>query len=321
MSAAASRGEYGATVVLSQKVRKDHESDYRRWQDRLTELARGFDGFDGTEVYPPEDGANGEWVVIFRFRRTDQLTAWLDSPERRQMLEEGRPLFEGPPAQDVLAGEPPLPEAVTAVISHHVLTSREPQFVRWHAKLQKVQEKAPGYMGHELFRPVPGVQENWVSIVRFDTQEHLENWLTSTARRKLLDDGRDAFASYDVRQIRSAFSGWFRFGRESGTSTVPPNWKQAMCVLLGLYPTVMLLNLTVGKALQAAQTPGYLALFISNVLSVSILTWAVMPLISRAMEFWLAPGPAAPGRTHALGALAVVLGYAALLALFGSTVG
>lgn len=312
-------------MVVSQKVRKGSEADYRRWQDRMTELARGFDGFDGTEIYPPEDGAGGEWVVIFRFDRVDRLTAWLDSPERGRMLEEGRALFEGPPSLEVLTGEPPAAEAVTAVISHRVLPGREPQFVRWHAKLRKAQEKSPGCMGDELFRPVPGVQENWVSIVRFDTREHLENWLTSAARRKLLDEGRDTYASYDVQQIASAFSGWFRFGRDSGTATgattAPPNWKQAMCVLLGLYPTVMVLNLTAGKALQAADAPGYLALFISNVLSVSILTWAVMPLINRVLEFWLVPGAAAPRRTHVLGALAVVLGYAALLALFGSTVG
>ncbi|GAA2265864.1 antibiotic biosynthesis monooxygenase [Kitasatospora cystarginea] len=308
-------------MVLSQKVRKGCEVDYQHWQDRMTALARGFEGFGGTEVYPPGESAEGEWVVVFRFGRLDQLTAWLDSPERRRMLEEGRPLFEGPLTQEVLAGEPPAQEAVTAVISHRVTPGREPQFVHWQAKLQKVQEKSPGYMGGELFRPVPGVQENWVSVVRFDTQEHLENWLTSAARRRLLDEGRDAYASFDVRQIASAFSGWFHFGRTTATIDIPPNWKQAMCVVLGLYPTVMVLNLTVGRALQAANVPGYLALFISNVLSVSILTWAVMPLINRILRFWLVPGPTAPGRTHLLGVLAVAFGYAALLALFGWTVG
>jgi antibiotic biosynthesis monooxygenase (ABM) superfamily enzyme len=304
-------------VVLSQQVRRGRERDYRRWQDRMTELARGFDGFGGTEVYPPAEGAEGEWVVIFRFERVDQLAAWLESPERGRMLEEGRPLFEAPPVQEVLAGEPPEQNAATAVISHRVTPGREPQFVRWQAKLRKVQEKFPGYMGSELFRPVPGVQENWVSLLRFDTQEHLEGWLTSEARRRLLDEGRGAYASYDVRRIGSAFGGWFRFGRDTGGTGVPPNWKQAMSVILGLFPTVMVLGLTVGKALQAARVPGYLALFISNVLSVSILTWAVMPLINRVLGFWLVPRSAAPGRTHVLGVLAVVLGYAALLALFG----
>lgn len=308
-------------MVLSQKVRRGREGDYRRWQDRMTELARGFAGFGGTEVYPPAEGVEGEWVVIFRFERVDQLTAWLNSPERERMLEEGRPLFEGPPVQEVLAGEPPEQNAVTAVISHRVTPGREAQFVRWQAKLQKAQEKLPGYVGSELFRPVPGVQENWVSLLRFDTREHLENWLTSEARRKLLDEGRGAYASYDVRRIGSAFGGWFRFGRDTGGAGVPPNWKQAMSVLLGLYPTVMVLGLTVGRVLQAAGVADYLALFVSNVLSVSILTWVVMPLINRVLGFWLVPRGAAPARTHVLGALAVALGYAALLALFGWTAG
>ena len=100
-------------------------------------------------------------------------------------------------------------------------------------------------MGLELFDPVPGVQDKWVAVFRYDSREHLDEWLESEARAKLLEEGKRYFAGYDVRKIRSAFSSWFRFNGEA-EAEVPPNWKQAMTVLLALYPTVMVLNLTVG---------------------------------------------------------------------------
>ncbi|MFB9247865.1 antibiotic biosynthesis monooxygenase [Sphaerisporangium melleum] len=308
-------------MFLSQKVRKGREADYRRWQDEMTELARGFHGFEGKEVYPPGQGADGEWVVVFRFARIDQLTAWLNSPQHERMLARGRSLLEGPEVKEVLAGEPPVQPAVTVVISHHLAPGQEPAFVRWQQKVRKVQERYPGFLGFELFRPVPGVQEDWVSVFRFDTREHLDTWLTSEARKKLLDEGRAAFASYDVRQVGSAFGGWFRLGGDAAGHALPPNWKQAMAVLLGLYPIMMVLSLTTDRALGAAGVPGYLHLFIGGALSVCVLTWLVMPLVNRALRRWLTPGRETSARTHLLGALAVALGYAVMLAFFGWATG
>ena len=41
----------------------------------------------------------------------------------------------------------------------------------------------------------------------------------------------------DALKVATAFSGWFTFGDAPGQA--PPNWKQAMVVLLTLFPVVM----------------------------------------------------------------------------------
>jgi antibiotic biosynthesis monooxygenase (ABM) superfamily enzyme len=307
--------------VISQQVRIGREDDYQRWQEKTTEAASGFAGFEGTEVYPPSSSEEHAWVVVFRFSTINQLTTWLQSGARRRLLDEGRGLFDSPPIQEVLAGEPPpKQDVVTAVISHDVQSGREQDFERWQGRMGKEQEKFPGFMGFELFKPVRGVQDRWVAMFRFDTAEHLEEWFESDTRTKLMEEGRDYLHTYDVHKIRSPFSGWFRF--DSGTgSGVPPNWKQAMTVVLALYPTVMILNLTVGDWMKAAHIPGYLALFIGNVLSVCALTWVIMPLVNRALTFWLAPDRVTPRLTNLTGVAVVVLCYAVFIAIFGLTVG
>ncbi|MHB9863527.1 antibiotic biosynthesis monooxygenase [Streptomyces sp. YIM S03343] len=313
----------GATVVTSQMVREGCEDDYQRWQERTNRAVRAFDGFEGTEMYPPGVGDERAWVVVFRFSRIDKLTAWLDSGARRELLDEGRPLFDGSPTQEVLAGAAPPPakeEAVTAVISHHVRPGREEEFARWQDKVLKAQGKFPGFMGTELFRPVEGIQENWVVVFRFDTREHLDQWLASDVRAGLLEEGEDYFSTYDVHKVGSAFSGWFRFG-DGADDEVPPNWKQAMSVVLALYPTVMVLNLTVGHGLDDLGLPGYIGLFIGNVLSVSILTWFFMPLVNRVLAFWLVPLRAQSVRIHVAGAALVVLCWALCILVFGLTTG
>ncbi|MEU1630653.1 hypothetical protein ABZ746_36310 [Streptomyces sp. NPDC020096] len=74
--------------MTSQKVRAGREDDYQRWQDRTNETARGFEGFEGTEQYPPSSTGENEWVVVFRFSHLVPLTAWLDSGARRELIEQ-----------------------------------------------------------------------------------------------------------------------------------------------------------------------------------------------------------------------------------------
>ncbi|MET7797759.1 antibiotic biosynthesis monooxygenase [Streptomyces decoyicus] len=321
MSARASRGSAAdnATVVTSQKVREGRTEEYQRWQDRTNQAAREFEGFVGAEVYPPGAGEESEWVAVFRFSGMDRLTAWLDSDRRQELLDEARGLFEGPPAQEVLQGgspAPPTPEVVTAVISHEVRAGREQDFLAWQERTLKVQEKAPGFMGSELFKPVAGVQDHWVVVFRFDSREHLDDWLTSDVRKTLLEEGQKYFTSYDVRKIATSFSGWFQFGHDKG-GEAPPNWKQAMSVILALYPTVMVLNLTVGYGLEKLTIREYIGLFLSNVLSVSALTWLLMPLVNRALAFWLVPSRATSRRVQVLGVVVVVLCYLVSIGVFG----
>ncbi|MFD4944697.1 hypothetical protein ACFWNT_19725 [Streptomyces sp. NPDC058409] len=192
--------------------------------------------------------------------------------------------------------------------------------MHWQDRILKEQEKHPGFMGSELFKPVKGVQDRWVVAFRFDTREHLEEWLNSEAREKLLTEGHEYFGAYDVRKIGSAFGAWFRFG-EGTAGGVPSNWKQTMSVVLALYPTVMILNLTVGDWLSRLRVPGYLALFISNVLSVSVLTWLLMPLVNRALAFWLVPSRARSVGVHVAGAAVVAACCLVIITIFGLTTG
>ncbi|ACZ86232.1 hypothetical protein Aros01_04018 [Streptosporangium roseum] len=307
-------------MVISSKVREGHEGDYRRWQEKMHDAMRSSTGFEGAEVYPPAPGEQSTWVVVFRFSGIDGLTGWLNSELRGKLLDEVRPLLEEPAALEILAGETPPRDTVTVVVSHSVRPGRERDYLRWQDKTRKAQERFPGFLGYEGFEPVAGIQERWVVMFRFDTRDHLDGWLASDTRRKLLDEGRHYFLDYDVRTIRSAFSGWFGFGGETGQGP-PPNWKQAMSVLLALYPTVMILNLTLSPALKAAHLPGYLALFIGNVVSVALLTWLLMPLVNRIFASWLLPGRAVSASTSVAGALVMVLCFALSVAAFGMITG
>jgi antibiotic biosynthesis monooxygenase (ABM) superfamily enzyme len=248
-------------------------------------------------------------VVILRFSTVEKLSIWAQSEERRKLLNEGRAYFDSPPTLEVLVGKPKPRDVLTSVASHEVLPGKEQDFKQWQDKLTKAQEKFPGFMGGELFQPVEGVQENWVSLFRYDTAVHLAEWLESDTRAELLREGSRYMRSFDLHTVNSPFSGWFGFG--GGQSATIPSWKQAMAVLLALFPIVVVL----AYLLRILRLSGSLFIFVGLALSTVILTWVLIPLVNRALGFWLVPHEKHPARTDLVGAGVVVLCYAVLVAL------
>jgi antibiotic biosynthesis monooxygenase (ABM) superfamily enzyme len=297
-----------ATVVVSQRVRPDRVEDFHQWQDGMNRTVASFPGFLGTEVVPPAE-ASDDWTVLYRFRSKRLLERWLSSTERAEMLGRGEGLFERPASQHVLIGK--RTELVTVVVAHPVGPDRVDEFLAWQRRVVDAEETFPGFGGSELLPPVPGVQEDWTTVFSFDTEDNLNSWLGSPQRKKLLDEGQ-GFEQFELHRISSPFGSWFSpLGR--GDVAGPPRWKTALSVLVGLYPTVVLLSLGISEIWRHGKL--WETLLLGNVLSVTLLTWVVMPIVTRALAFWLEPDPdRAGGRLDAIGA-ALSVAFLTLAAL------
>jgi antibiotic biosynthesis monooxygenase (ABM) superfamily enzyme len=198
---------------------------------------------------------------------------------------------------------------VTLVATHHLRPGEEADFQRRMHELMRAESGFPGYRGAELLPPVPGVQENWITLIRFDTDAHMRSWLDSTERSEFLAGLQPTVEHLDVQQLEGSFGSWFAPATEG--QAAPPNWKQAMAVLLMLYPTVMVISLYLSPRLRLGMPMG---IFVGNVVSVVALTWLLMPIANRLLTRWLAPDASA--RTTAVGTVALVLLYGLTIALF-----
>ena len=59
-------------------------------QRGLTGAAEGFPGYQGTELYPPADDRQQEWVAVIHFDNQESLKRWIDSPERAEWVKKLR---------------------------------------------------------------------------------------------------------------------------------------------------------------------------------------------------------------------------------------
>jgi antibiotic biosynthesis monooxygenase (ABM) superfamily enzyme len=213
--------------------------------------------------------------------------------------------------------DPRIPAApVSAVISTRVTPGQEGAFQEWQRKIAATEAKYEGYQGYKLEPPIPGVQDDWVMVVRFDNDAHLDSWLNSAERKQLLADSSAFDAETHIRKIQSGFETWFT-SPPGAERPKPAAWKMNMIVLMVLYPVVFLFGFFVGTPLLTrAGVPFWLSLFIGNIVSVSLTGWWLIPQGSKWLTWWVFPDKDAPPSTVWTGAAIVLAVYAISLALF-----
>ncbi len=303
-----------ATAVTAVQVRQGAEGAFASWLAQLNKTVATFPGYVSAVVVPPVPPVQSDWVMVQRFETLEQLRGWLDSDARRSLVAESASLLVDEGTTNVIEGaasDSPR-DMVTEVITVSVKPGMEEEYHAWVDRLREVEARFPGYRGLQLQPPIPGLQEDWVSLLRFDTAEHLNAWLKSDARRAALREGEPFIDRSREQQVATSFSGWFTFGDAPGQ--VPPNWKQSMIVLLMLYPIVMLELLFLNPLLRSLGMAE--ATFIGNLLSVAALGWLLVPPANRAFDWWLRPVPNGPRWTTAAGVALIIGLYAISVAVF-----
>lgn len=303
-----------ATAIASHRVLANKVAEYREAQTAITAAARKFPGFVGTEVLSPIAGLQDEWVAIFRLESNQAMRRWLASPERTKLAERIEQYLMEPSHLLILASDDRAEPPAAMVFTHRVSEARVPDYLAWRRKAIAAQAHIPGYLATEFFEPRAKGQEEWVDIVRYDSVEHLDAWMESKERAALLAELGQIVERMHSHRV-TGLEGWFAVNRESGAPVIPPPpWKQALSVLLALYPTVMLLGLVTNPVMKRLSFP--IQMMIGNTLSVALLTWLIMPRVSRWLSFWLdiraGDPPSLRWKREALGVSTV----AALLTLF-----
>jgi hypothetical protein len=149
------------------------------------------------------------------------------------------------------------------------------------------------------------------------TDHQLQSWLNSPQRKQALPQLRSQLAEdFSVVAHSTPFGSILRV--QDGTTRVTPNWKTAMLVLLVLFPTVMTLSRFLGPVLDNAGAEPWLSMWTSQIVSVGLMTWFLMPVVTSWFRRWLDPVDGASVRVSVIGAGVVLLGYVATLALFAT---
>ncbi|HEY9247730.1 MAG TPA: hypothetical protein VIO38_01285, partial [Rariglobus sp.] len=139
----------------------------------------------------------------------------------------------------------------------------------------------------QIVRPVAGLTTTYTVIIRFDTQAHLEAWMHSADRRRLIEEVQPLLAKDDDFFIRSGLDFWFT--PEGARAKVPVRWKQFLVTWSAIYPLVLVMPLLVAPVLRFMGLPEWRALttLVATGTIVFLMTYVVMPRYTKLLRRWL----------------------------------
>ena len=199
----------------------------------------------------------------------------------------------------------------SAVVVQHVPPQVADWFLDWQRGVAEAAEGFPGYGSTDVYPPAESGRDEWVVIIHFDEEKSLQQWLDSPVRAEWVEKLQAQVGDFELKALPGGFAHWF--AGHGPDNAPPPSWKMALTVLLGLYPTVMILALFPGPYTNPLGLA--FAMLIGNALSVPILQWAVMPALNVILAPWLRANSAGQRAVSVGGVfliLAVLVGFALL---------
>ena len=268
------------TVLVARRVAPGKEAAFAEWMARMIRAAQSADGHVASDVQRPDSTHPGEWMIVYRFESSDALDAWLNSTVRRRLMEEGADLITDPPREQVFAAVASDP-GVRMVTSYLLKDGGEPTHRQVHDDVLAELDNYAGFRSREILEAVAGIQRETVVILTFEDEPSLRGWLESDERKRLLSRLDPHIEGTYTTNVLGGFAGWFTFD----SASEPPRWKQALVVLIALFPIALLITFIRSQLWPAA--PMILAVFVGNVIGIALLTWVVMPPLTRRLAGWL----------------------------------
>lgn len=148
-----------------------------------------------------------------------------------------------------------------------------------------------GYLGADVLRPASGAAtdgdgKEWEIILRFDGRHNLQKWLDSSELRRLLARADELTVGASKVERVNGLEAWFTLPARDG-APVPAKWKTA--ILSGAVIYILLQIVPPLLAPLAQQLPPSLETLVGVSIITPLMTWVLMPLVTRLFKSWLYP--------------------------------
>ena len=172
---------------------------------------------------------------------------------------------------------------VKVVFERRVRPGADAAFRQWSERFVQTASRYPGHEGASVLA-VPNSESQFV-LVRFASSADLERWQGSDEYASLIREADTLGPAGQYAETRTGLETWFTLPDQPAPAAPPPAWKMAIVTWVALLPMVI--------ALAYIFAPFRLAFLVevslSTAIPVAMLTWVIMPRLTRLLYRWLYP--------------------------------
>ena len=235
------QNETGFTLTTKLEIRTPDVPRHLDWLTRFMMASVESSGVLSAELLPsPSVLKTPIWTLAERFHTAEQIEAWLDSEPHRQLMNELEPYLKRREVVLSTSRDPTSGGSISVAVVTRVKEGQEAAYLAYERQYQAAQAIAPGYHGAYVQPPaIPnhppskGGAGTWITILRFDSPQAMDQWFASEARHTLLAECQPFVQSTDFHPVTTSFPSWLP---EEVSGEGPSNWKMALLILLGTLP-------------------------------------------------------------------------------------
>ena len=83
----------GASVVITHHILENKQKEYEKWLDEIIPISHHAVGFIDLQIVRPIPKLTFVYTVIIRFDTIAHLKDWMESPDRKRLIEKANPFF------------------------------------------------------------------------------------------------------------------------------------------------------------------------------------------------------------------------------------
>ena len=172
-------------------------------------------------------------------------------------------------------------QPVKIVIERRARPGAEEALRTWAEQFVAEASGSPGHEGGSVLSAAGS--RSHVILLRFGSAAALNEWQGSRAYEALMRAADEISLPGEATQVRSGLETWFTLPDMPAPIKPPPKWKMALVTWVALLPMVIAL----AYVFAPLQLSFLVQASLSTAIPVAMLTWVVMPRLTRMLYGWL----------------------------------
>lgn len=175
---------------------------------------------------------------------------------------------------------------VTVDVVQRVRRGKEQEFEALLKQIISTASTFDGYLGSSVFRPRDQDDNEYRIVFKFDRLDNLKRWEDSPVRHQFLKQARNLTVDVGTFSIITGLETWFTLPAKPGMLP-PPRYKMVLVSGIAIFGINQFL--TVLPLAWLGQLPAILRLLILVFITTTLMTYVVMPRLTKLLAWWLYP--------------------------------